>query len=345
MSREEGGRSDSRSNSQSTARWLLDWGVKLIAAMGVVFAVYVAKQYESKMSATTLLNQREQAESNLRAAMFHDLIDPVVGKPSEGKPMDADRVRLLVELLTLNFHEHFEFKPLLLEVDYRLRDEILKKDKNYKKYQQGRDSLRSVARRVFDRQVNMLRAEGERTNEKIDPVRVYFKKPGKGFKLPGLHPKCDSWAEAGRETENNSNTQALFDGHGFSQTVCVTTQDKAYRLALSVESADFRNQEVKVQVAVFQETPSGGEVKPRDNFSFTLTPFDFPLTDNTEIDVDHRFAVSLDHMNEETKDLSLTLIWFPKKYITPRERPINYREIREILKLEKERPTVSHSYP
>ena len=212
--------------------------------------------------------------------------------------------------------------------------EILKKDKNYKKYQQGRDSLRSVARRVFDRQVNMLRAEGERTNEKIDPVRVYFKKPGKGFKLPGLHPKCDSWAEPGRENENNSDTRALFDGNGFSQTVCVTTEDKAYRLALTVESADFENQEVKVQVAVFQESPSIGEVKLRGNFSFSLTPFDFPLTDNTEIDADHRFAIALDYMNKGTKGLSLTLVWFPKKYITPGERPINYREIREILKLD-----------
>jgi hypothetical protein len=328
MNGQGNGKSDSEEKGSGKFKWM-DAIAKLLAALAVVFGAYIAKTYESKMSATTLLNQREQAESNLRATMFHDLIDPIIGKPGEGKFIDPDRERLLVELLTLNFHEHFEFKPLLVEVDKRLREEGRIDSKNREKYEKGRASLRSVARRVCDRQVNMLRAEGEKTDEKIDPVRVYFKNASQS-ELTTLKTEC-SWANTDRKPENSDEKPALF--RDFSEVVCVMFPDDAYRLELSIEEADFENREARVQVSVWRE---GRARAVPTNFRFTLTAFDFPLTDNTEIDAHHRFSVGLDGMDEKEKRLSLRLIWFPEGYITARERPINYREIRKILGLEKE---------
>lgn len=330
MNGQGNGKSDSAEKGSDKFKWM-DAIAKLLAALAVVFGAYIAKTYESKMTATTLLNQREQAESNLRATMFHDLIDPIIGKPGEGKSVDPDRERLLVELLTLNFHEHFEFKPLLVEVDKRLREEGRINSKNREKCEKGRASLRSVARRVFDRQVNMLRAEGEKTDEKIDPVRVYFKNASQS-ELTTLKTEC-SWANPGREPENSPGKPALF--RDFSEVVCVMSPDNAYRLELSVEEANFENREAQVQVSVWREGKAqAGAV--RNNFHFIVTAFDFPLTDSTEIDVHHRFSVGLDRMDQNEKRVSLRLIWFPKGYITPRERPINYREIRKILDLEEE---------
>jgi hypothetical protein len=323
------GKSDSDGKGSGKFKWM-DAIAKLLAALAVIFGAYIAKTYESKMSATTLLNQREQAESNLRATMFHDLIDPIIGKPGEGQSIQPDRERLLVELLTLNFHEHFEFKPLLVEVDKRLRDEGRINSKNREKYEKGRASLRSVARRVYDRQVNMLRAEGEKTDEKTDPVRVYFKNASQS-ELTTLKSEC-SWANPGREPENSPGRPALF--RDFSEVVCVMSPDDAYRLELSMEEADFENREARVQVSVWREGKTQARAV-RSNFRFTLTAFDFPLTDNTEIDAHHRFSVVLDRMDQKRKRFSLRLIWFPKGYITPRERPINYREMRKILDLGK----------
>ena len=133
---------------KSKARWLevLDALAKLLGAGALIAGAYIANTYQSRMSATTLLSQREMAESQLRASMFNSLIQPVVGSGKDGM-IRRDREGLLVELLALNFHEHFEVKPLMEIVDARLSsrepdgmtpDEI----------KEAHDSLSSVARRV-----------------------------------------------------------------------------------------------------------------------------------------------------------------------------------------------------
>jgi hypothetical protein len=148
---------------------VVDTLAKIAGAGTIVFAAIIANNYQVEMSeqnirnqnkqaAFTLLSQREQAESQLRASMFSDLIDPIVGLRS-GDDILADRERLMVELLTLNFHEHFEFKPLLLYVDQRLASgniEGMSKDEAIKE----RNSLRSVARRVIGRQIALLIKDG-----------------------------------------------------------------------------------------------------------------------------------------------------------------------------------------
>jgi hypothetical protein len=73
--------------------------------------------------------------------------------------LDADRELLLAELLALNFHEHFEFKPLLLHADERL-SKVSARDITSATRSRARDGLRSVARRVSARQIASLQAEG-----------------------------------------------------------------------------------------------------------------------------------------------------------------------------------------
>ncbi len=97
--------------------------VPVIVAIITLIGYFGAAHIQSRMSATTLISQREQAESELRATMFKDLIGPIIGTKDQGK-MDPKREGLLVGLLALNFGEHFEFKPLLIEVDEKLSDEI-----------------------------------------------------------------------------------------------------------------------------------------------------------------------------------------------------------------------------
>ncbi|NIT04004.1 hypothetical protein GTO10_03700, partial [Candidatus Saccharibacteria bacterium] len=64
---------------------------------------------------------------------------------------------------------------------------------------------------------------------------------------------------------------------------------------------------------------------------------DFPLTDNTLLADGNRFAVTIQDLSIDEdlqiKTVYLKLIWFPKSYFTPRERPINYAEFREKLGL------------
>jgi hypothetical protein len=67
---------------QISKGWLdiLDVAAKLLAAAAVVWGAYIANEFQATTAAATLQSQREQADSTLRASMFHDLIDPIAGR-------------------------------------------------------------------------------------------------------------------------------------------------------------------------------------------------------------------------------------------------------------------------
>ena len=112
---------DKKSESNTGSWWRKNWSnivdslAKIIGSAAIVAVALVAHSFESSLSATSLLNQREQAETNLRATLLHDLITTVTN-PSGDKLIigreDLEREEVLVKLLALNFHDHFEFKPL-----------------------------------------------------------------------------------------------------------------------------------------------------------------------------------------------------------------------------------------
>lgn len=137
---------------QISKGWLdiLDVAAKLLAAAAVVWGAYIANEFQATTAAATLQSQREQADSALRASMFHDLIDPIAGLEKGNLPVD--RERLLVELLALNFHEHLELSPLMRHVDERLmREDIPGMDRK-----EAQESLQSTARRVLQWQLALL---------------------------------------------------------------------------------------------------------------------------------------------------------------------------------------------
>lgn len=84
---------------------------------------------------------------------------------------------------------------------------------------------------------------------------------------------------------------------------------------------------------------AGGESNPwQPPKRFTVSPYDFPLTDNAQLDVSRRFAVNLYYATEiepQKPMILLKLVWFPEGYITERERPINYYEVNRMLGVER----------
>ena len=99
----------------------LDVVMKLTVPLGAIVAAWLANHFEPRTRANLqLINQREQAESSLRATMFGQLIAPIAGPGGSEADSDPVRYAVLAQLLTLNFHEHFELKPLLQDADDRL---------------------------------------------------------------------------------------------------------------------------------------------------------------------------------------------------------------------------------
>jgi hypothetical protein len=106
--------SDGDSRSATWHKWV-DVSGKIRGAAALAVVTFLGYAYQSKISMTALINQREQSETQLRASMLHDLIEPVVRREQDNQQHSSDemrraaqRDRLLAELVTLNFHDHFE---------------------------------------------------------------------------------------------------------------------------------------------------------------------------------------------------------------------------------------------
>ncbi len=326
---------EDQTSKRSSSHWLrelLDWTVKFIPAIATIAVALIAHRFQSSMTATTLLSEREKADSQLRATMFSDLIGPIVG-PDRSGAVDVDRERILAELLALNFHEHFELKPLLLHVDRRLAAEITARSGNAT--QDARESLRSTARRVIARQTALLskKEAGEPPDQQTQIMRIDLVNPPAG-------------AEKIRSLPIEQGANDLV--RRFNEPIEIHSPSKTYKLYLVFDSFDAFNQTVRVDVSIFANGSAEGSETAHNEFQ--LSWFDFPFTDNTLLADGTRFALVIDQVDdlvarlseEEKRGLSVTalprlrvdLIWFPRDYFAARERPTNYRQFREKLGLE-----------
>lgn len=302
---------------------LLDVVAKLLTAGAVVSAAVIANQFQSSMATTTLLSQREQADSALRASMFRDLIGPVVGSKENNGEIPVEREQLFVELLALNFHENFELKPLMLRVDGRLARAHNQQKKTGAHTEDARESLQSVARRVIQRQVAML-TKGE-TNVL----------PGKQAVIYWLDMR-EAPPTRG-ESEPHPAQAATVLSKYFDDLFSIDSPNGNFTLTLSIykpNKSNWDNQHFRVLISIAGKKTADAELKQIiTGHDFDLTWFDFPFTDNTLLADGTRFSLVMEKIDPVEKKAMLKLIWFPQDYFAARERPTNYNQFREKLGL------------
>jgi len=353
---------DSNDRLQPVRDWIDVLAKAGIAAIGVWFG-FLASDFKDKMGATALLSERERAESDLRAGMMRDLVPRFIEQPPAQTPADLHRARVFLELLALNFHTHFEMKPLFLELDSRIAAELAKnpQESALSQLTADRDGLRSVARRVVDRQIEMLAASEPdttiatestqasaqsvpRSSSTVDIWYQFLPRPSGpiDYKVQYLDPR--GTRNESEQTANDLTNPAVIVGDMGSQPVCVVSTDGRYALLLNLSAYDEKNGTVHVDARAASSTagcsPSGSH--PGRTDSFTLTPYDLPLTDNTRLEANprQRYALNLYRVlpddtgpEEHRALLDLRLVWFPEGYITERERPMNFTEVRKALDL------------
>ena len=121
---------------------------KVVTAIGALLAgifIPVVIHYNEEKNRETqlyvqIMTQREQSDSALRSQMFNSLISSYFGQEIL---RDPEKQMMYLHLLTLNFQEFFDARPLFEDLDKRITAE-----------QRGR--LLSIARDAADRQVNLL---------------------------------------------------------------------------------------------------------------------------------------------------------------------------------------------
>ncbi len=317
-------KTQSEKSGSSRLTLLIDVISKLVPAAAVVVAAIVANQFQAANSAANLLNQREQVDSALRAGMLRDLINPITASGKDLGKMPLDQEQLLVELLALNFNEHFELKPLMLHVDGRLAREQSAPNGQQPSID-ARESLRSVARRVTQRQLAQLTAIGDHAPaEQKSCIYTYRLK---------LAP-----AQRAAQTAVAPPTPACTDqpiNQFFGDLISLESPDGAYSLAFTLRPPkNWQEQTFDALMYISGRNSTGQQVKRVSaEQDFTLTWFDFPFTDNTLLADGVRFSLVLDRVDASRNEVQVKLVWFPRDYFSPRERPVNHLQQREKLGL------------
>ena len=303
----------------------LDVSAKLLGAMAVVWVAHSANSFQrdinesmrlsqERLTGLTLQSQREQAASSLRAAMFSSLIQPFAG-PQKNAQIPVDQEQLLAELLVLNFSEDFESKPLLERVDLRLAMNPPARSERVNVSEEPREALRSIARRVADRQISSLAWDSIPSGAKDHGCEIYWLNVSA---RPAASPAPN---------EGGCTIEA-----GFGQRIVAQSPDRKSTLEMWIQEPDWDNETVPVSLNARSLVPDekSGHLDTVA-YSFTLTWFDLPLTDNTILSNGNRFAVNLRAVSKAQGGLSLRVIWFPERFFTSREHPIDYRKILDYL--------------
>jgi hypothetical protein len=314
MEREnEVGESLKEVRAKRDVQFWLDVLMKLTVPLGAIVAAWLANHFEQNRANVQLINQREQAESSLRATMFGQLIAPIAGPRDAGTDIDPVRYAVLAQLLTLNFHEHIELKPLLQDADDRLS-----KTFETEAVRQARSSLRQAAHRVIQRQIAQLWED----------------------EIGACTPAASM--ETTFQFVSDPDLEESFSGATDSATVLVPGKElKSFRvsspdcrdtLAIVFDKPDFSSE--RVQVLISPASPTAAITDYR--FDFGLTAFAFPFTDNAVLPSGNRFAFFIKDVSKlddtgTIKIMRVGLRWFPQNYYPPTERPTDYKEFRKAL--------------
>jgi hypothetical protein len=312
----ETGETRAEVKAKRDVQFWLDVAMKLTVPLGAIVAAALANHFEQNRANLQLINQREQAESSLRATMFGQLITPIAGPGDSGAETDPVRYAVLAQLLTLNFHEHFELKPLLQDADDRLSK--YKGSVASEAILQARSNLRQAAHRVIQRQIAQL------WDDRITPCNPAARMETT-FQFVSDPDLEDSFAQAGESATVLVPSKSL-------KTFVISSPDCRDKLSIVFDKPDFSAE--RVHVLITPASPTAADTDYR--FDFDLTSFAFPFTDNALLPTENRFAFFIKDVSQlddtgTSKIMRVGLRWFPQNYYPPTERPTDYKEFRRAL--------------
>jgi hypothetical protein len=293
-----------------------------VAATAVgIYATNTLKEREIEIAtennSQALRNQREESETNLRSAMFRELVGPLLQSETEaaarGDNADlprAQRLALLAELLALNFHEHFELGPLLRYVD-TLPGQT----------EDSRQRLRSTSRRVISRQLAPLLSSATSSNQQHPAfIELSLNSDATEPADKGIScavPEGAAAPEAGSITLQCSST-------ALGVPLQILSPDGKDGLQINVRAVNWAAQTVGIYAVLLG--PNSESQSHTPPIEFTLSPYSFPFSDNTLLPSGNRFGIYLTRIDDipgVARIMRLSFVWFPKDFVPPRERPFD----------------------
>jgi len=210
-----------------------------------------------------LMSKREESESALRKDMFNSIIGSFLQRGGETGSLDSRILNL--ELLTQNFHESLDLKPLFLHLERQVGR--IKTPAEHDDYLRR---LETVARDVTRKQMWVLEEAGKKFGRRID-LDSLRNNPG------------------GVELDND--------------TLAVDEIKRDFRI-VALE-ADPRSKNVKIRLEVRTLIDSSQAAPEPNVVEFWVGFFDFPMIDNIRLSHDQRCSVVLTEFEDDSADITV----------------------------------------
>jgi hypothetical protein len=223
---------------------------------------------------------------------------------------------MFLNLLTLNFQEYLNARPLFEDVYQRLEKAEQRDGKDGKAYRiwgELQKDLFRVARNAASGQAAMLTRSGlsrtfNLTKGKAVCIRLYsvealVELTDKFEKQPLLDRKTESCSDASVQ-----NPQRMEKGFP----------------AIDVELEEVNESGVRVKVTPYQESFRNGTlnfVQALKPIKFEVSFFDLPYMDNTRLFDGSRFALLLSYVDKKEETAEINAIIFKGEFMSLRDRP------------------------
>lgn len=355
MAEGEKKRSDLFAKLEAVAKILAGFSAVISAVLIPVFLnSYTERNRRAEMFVKTM-TERERSDTDIRQSMFQTLLTGYLGAIKEDfVKADEDSFRrriMFLELLTINFQEFFNTKPLFEEVYTGLeRKRTAAKDPaDRKKWDDLEQQIIRVSMNIVSRQAKMLNNIGTSAVFNIEKgesicVRLYNREdfaflrqpdgatpfesyqPGPCIARGNLSGKGNGGKEAKVSTGNGASTVDEPEGDTRRQSleIMLVAVDKAYA---TIQVGIYEN--------VFDERVLKGSVL-KGSLRFDVSYFDLPYMDNTKMSDGSRFALVLRDVADDSVEIEA--IRFRNDFMSLRDRPY-FEEM--LQKLEKGETTPS----
>lgn len=263
-----------------------------VAALAIALTGYFGSSYLTNLQEREslnrlhfeLLNNREQAETDLRKEMFNLIIQSFIHPGTN--PLEKEILDL--ELLSYNFHESINLKPLFKYLRRRIQDT---------------DTLNLQAKTELESR--LVKAAREITYKQM----AILARKKVGVAVTRNIELIDYWPTSGSMLDTAlvlNNIEKRFQLHVYM----VDTLDRELEVKLRIWPS--KNSEIVDSLNVIK-----GE--------FGVGFFDFPMIDNVRLTDDQRCAIVLNEMGPSRSNI--TLVYFPASYASLKDKPY-YEEVR-----------------
>ena len=356
MDENEGKRIDKWQKWESFAKILAGFSAAASAILiPILINSYTEENRKAEMYVKTM-TEREKSDTDIRQSMFQSLLTGYLGAIKEDftkAEEESFRRRIMfLELLTLNFQEYFNAKPLFEEVYAgleRKRTESTSSEHDIKKWENLENEIIRVSRNIVSRQATMLNSIGVGVLiniNKYEPnldnsicVRLYNREDFVNLKQKDGVTVLESLQD-GSCSDQLNDVQMKGTRNGTPKT-----ENAGLKVKMKNETGDNRHQSINivlkkveksritVQLSIYDDIFEGKVFQGRllnKSFALEISVFDLPYMDNTKLSDGSRFALVLKEVGDDSAEIEA--IRFKNDFLSLRDRPV-FEEMLQKLQM------------